>query len=213
MLKGRTVCQAEQHVDVVHKELPKLILEHYQDVTLSMDIMFNERFIFLITLSQGIRFCTAQMILDQKNSTILRVMEQVKNVYAKRGFRITTILMDGQFEHLKTKLTGMGITANTTSRDEHVSEIDQEIRMIKEQVRCVLCSLPFKRIPTRMMIKLVYYSVFWLNSFPASDGVSNTISLQEIVIGTKLDYGKHCCLEFRDMNSTIIGCQQGQQAL
>jgi hypothetical protein len=57
-------------------------------------------------------------------------------------------------------------------------------------------NLPFKKIPIRMTIELVYHAVFWLNSFPAPDRVSDVIIPQEIVIGTKLDYEKYCRLEF-----------------
>jgi hypothetical protein len=35
-----------------------------------------------------------------------------------------------------------------------------------------------------------------LNMLPATDGVSNTLSPRGIIVGLKLDYGKHCQLEF-----------------
>jgi hypothetical protein len=43
---------------------------------------------------------------------------------------------------------------------------------------------------------MVYASVFWLNMFPATDGISTTMSPCTIIAGLKLDYTKHCCLEF-----------------
>jgi hypothetical protein len=47
-----------------------------------------------------------------------------------------------------------------------------------------------------MIIELVYASTFWLNMFPATDGITTTMSLRTIVAGRKLDYAKHCRLEF-----------------
>jgi hypothetical protein len=47
-----------------------------------------------------------------------------------------------------------------------------------------------------MTIELVYASVFWLIIFPATDGVSDTISPRGLISDLKLDYGKHCCIEF-----------------
>ena len=66
----------------------------------------------------------------------------------------------------------------------------------KEQTRCVYNTLPFKKMPSRMTIEMVYFSVFWLNSFPHQDSVSQQLSPRTIVTGLQLDYIKHCKLEF-----------------
>jgi hypothetical protein len=47
-----------------------------------------------------------------------------------------------------------------------------------------------------MIIEMVSYSTFWLNSFPAHDGISDTLSPWAILVGSHLDYAKHCQLEF-----------------
>jgi hypothetical protein len=51
-------------------------------------------------------------------------------------------------------------------------------------------------MPGRMITEMVSYSVFWLNSFPALDGVSRTLSPRAIVVGSTISYDKHCRLEF-----------------
>jgi hypothetical protein len=51
-------------------------------------------------------------------------------------------------------------------------------------------------MPTRMIIEMIYYSTFWLNSFPPAGRVSETISPRAIVAGMQLNYAKHCKLEF-----------------
>ncbi len=47
-----------------------------------------------------------------------------------------------------------------------------------------------------MTIEMSCASVFWLNMFPASDGVSGDLSPRALVVGMKLDCNKHCRLEF-----------------
>ena len=47
-----------------------------------------------------------------------------------------------------------------------------------------------------MIVEMVYSSNFWLNSFPALDGVSDTLSPRAMIVGTQIDYAKHCKLEF-----------------
>jgi hypothetical protein len=56
--------------------------------------------------------------------------------------------------------------------------------------------LPFQGMPTRIIIEMVYASVFWLSNFPANDGLSTMMSPCSIVAGLTLDYAKHCRLEF-----------------
>jgi hypothetical protein len=43
---------------------------------------------------------------------------------------------------------------------------------------------------------MVYFSIFWLNNFPPSDGISTTLSPRALVTGQQLDFNKHCKLEF-----------------
>jgi hypothetical protein len=66
---------------------------------------------------------------------------------------------------------------------------------MNEQTRCVYNMLPFLKMPAYIVIKIVYASVFWLNMFPATNGISNTISPRSIIAGLRLDYAKHCHLE------------------
>jgi acetolactate synthase regulatory subunit len=123
-------------------------------------------------------------------------IKQVLSVYKKRGFVVTTLHMDGEFETLRGELADLQVTLNTASNDEHVPEVERHIRTLKERVRCVYNTLPFTRMPMRMVVEMVYFSNFWLNSFPAMDGISETMSPRAIVVGTQLDYVKHCKLEF-----------------
>ena len=94
-------------------------------------------------------------------------IKKVRVTYMKRGFKIDMCLMDGQFEPIRGNLSEMSITMNTVAKGEHVPEVERQIRTIKERVRCVYNTLPFTKIPGRMLTELVYYSVFWLHSFPA----------------------------------------------
>ncbi len=60
---------------------------------------------------------------NQQNKTILTAIKQVKNMYMKRGFNLTTLLMDGQFESLRGDLASLNIRLNTVASDEHMPEV------------------------------------------------------------------------------------------
>jgi hypothetical protein len=103
-------------------------------------------------------------------------------------------LIDNKFEKLRNLVPILAI--NTTAAKEHVTEVEQKIRLIKERGRGILNTLPFKRMPRLMLIELIYHVVLWLNAFPAKSGVSETLSPHKIVYWYKLDFAKHCRLPF-----------------
>jgi hypothetical protein len=99
-----------------------------------------------------------------------------------------TAVMDGRFEPLCSDFAGINIGLQTTGHDNHVPEIERYIRTFKEQARAIYNTLPFQKMPARMIIKIVYYCNFWLNAFPHPDGVSQTLSPRNIVIGHHIDF-------------------------
>jgi hypothetical protein len=130
------------------------------------------------------------------------------------------MLMDGQFESLRVGLANLQITLDTVSNDEHMPEIKQRIRTVKERTRCIYDMLLFRQMPPRMIIQMVYASNFWLNSFPPADGVSTILSPRAIVVGMELNYEKHCLLEFgtyvqthEKHNNSMATCTTGAIAL
>jgi hypothetical protein len=195
-LKGKTTRRTGTPVKIHNTDIPASIMTQYKTVVLCGDIMFVNRIPFFMTISRHIKFSTVEMIENQQNTTIIKAIKQVKAIYMQRGFTISTILLDGQFESIRGELAELQITLNTVSNDEHVPEAERHIRTIKERARCVYNTLPFRRLPKRIVIELIYYSNFWLNSFPALDGISKTLSPRTIVTGMQIDYEHHCQLEF-----------------
>ena len=64
-------------------------------------------------------------------------------------------------------------------------EIERYIRTVREGVQGIYSTLPFTSIPTRIIVKLVYCSVFWLNSFPYRDGISFTLRPRVLVTANR----------------------------
>ena len=48
----------------------------------------------------------------------------------------------------------------------------------------------------------MYYLATWINAFPPSIGVSREYIPRDIMIGTSLDFRKHCKLEFGEYDDT-----------
>ena len=158
--------------------------------------MFVNKIPFLITISRHVKFGTVEVMKNRKSETIVAGLKHVKQLYAKRGFKLVGCHADNEFEPMRGDLAALGMELNVVSADEHVPEIERYIRTVKERTQCVYNTVPFKAMPTRMIVEMVLSSVFWLNMFPPADGVSKTISPRGIIAGIHLDYTKHCQLEY-----------------
>ena len=51
-------------------------------------------------------------------------IQQVLKIYNSQGFKVDTILGDGQFEPLHGELAALSVWFNTPSRNEHVLEVE-----------------------------------------------------------------------------------------
>ena len=52
------------------------------------------------------------------------------------------------------------------------------------------------------MRKLIYAMTFWLNRFPAKDGVSTTLTPRAMITGQFIEFSKHCLLTFGEYIQT-----------
>jgi hypothetical protein len=88
---------------------------------------------------------------------LVKSLEKTFNIYTYHGFIVSTALMHREFVCLNDVITGVKI--NTTTVDEHVPEIDRQIRLVKERVRAIRSTLPFKKLPSRMIVELMNFVV------------------------------------------------------
>ena len=75
-------------------------------------------------------------------------------------------------------------------------QLSGQLEQSKKRIRAMVNQLPFKAYPHRLIVKMVYNVVFWLNLFPHKDGVHEVMSPRTIVTGLHINYDKHCTLEF-----------------
>ena len=201
-LKGKTVRNKSPTVRVQTSSIPLGIMQKYRDVTLSIDVMKINGIPFFNTISRHIRFGSAGKLDNLKDSTIISHLRVIMGVYTVRGFRVTIILADNQFESMRGEIAALGAIINVVSRDEHVPEIERYNRTIKERVRAEYNVLPFTFIPPALLVELVYTQVFWRNMFALRGGISKTQSPAEIVVNRKLDFNSHCKVQFGEYVQT-----------
>ena len=202
-LKGKTVRRPPSKVNRTPLiPIPSEILSTYGRVTLCADIMYVNNIPFMVTISRNLKFITAEVIKSKTNTVFGQAIKNVLDVYRAGGFDVDILLMDGEFESARTTFAEHGVRLNTTARDEHVGEVERAIRTLKERTRGTYNTLPFNKIPPRIVIEMIYNEVFWLNSFPSNGGVSKTLSPRTIITGQHIDYNRHCKYDFGEYVQT-----------
>lgn len=195
-LKGKTTRRKEPHVELMTRPIPEDILQRHREVTVCFDIMFVNGTPYLVSISRAIKFCTAEALENRRSETLLEGLRRIKATYARRGFLMNRAAGDNEFANLEAGLSGMGVALNTVAADEHVPEIERHIRTLKERCRAAYNALPFRKMPSRMMVELVYAMTFWIHAFPAIDGVSAAISPRELITGVNINAARHCVIPF-----------------
>jgi hypothetical protein len=170
--------------------IPWQLVNANKAVTLAADMFFVDGIAFLITVSRRIKFMTTKHLPIRTATSLSKHLQPVILVYGRAGFRVRSILMDGEFEKVKGLMPT--VECNTTAAKEHVSEAECSIRMVKEQTRGFMMTLLFTHIPRCINIEFVYFTVLWLNAFPVKMRISSTYLPQEILVRWQLGYKKHC---------------------
>jgi len=93
------------------------------------------------------RFWHGQISKRHENNTLVTSIEQLIQGYESRGFKIQTILGDGQFKHIQQIIEGKVISMNICAANKQVPEIERYIRTVKKRVRSTAETLPFKNYP------------------------------------------------------------------
>ena len=172
------------------------ILQKYQEVSLVGDVMCINDLRLFVSSSRHIKFITSEFICNGKEDTLFNCIKKIKWLHRRRGFNVSSILLYSKFDFLELRLLDVGITLNTCSNDEHVGEIKCLIRTVKEWVRGTYNTLPFKKVLRRMIIELVSFCVFWLNSSFPLHSIVKCLSPCTIITGLTVNYNKNVKHEF-----------------
>jgi hypothetical protein len=182
-LKGKTTASPAK--DYVPEQppicLPQDILDNHSKVTLCCNIFFVLGLPFSISTSRNIHFVSCRPIADRTKGVIRACIAADVKTYEKRGFTVTTIHADGEYNQFKNLFPN--IHFNICSAEDHVPEVERAIRTIKETIRATIHGMPYHRLPRTMIKELVSMATRTHNMLPHHDGISDTLSPTTIVTG------------------------------
>jgi hypothetical protein len=156
-IRGRTVQRPPDSVNTDYVQIPRVILERHQLVTLAVDVMFVNGGPFLVSVASGLNLVTTEFTPSCTAKQLAVGITRMMDLYARGGFQVGTVLMDNELEKLRNLVPILVV--NTAAAKEHVLEVENKIRLIKEWGRGILNTLPCKRMPRLMLIELVYHVV------------------------------------------------------
>ena len=201
-LKGKTVRTKPPPIRVQHNEIPPSIMDHYKNVTLSVDIMKVTGIPFLMTISRDIKFGTAGRLETMQTHHILKHFKKIISTYAVRGFKVTIMLTDNQFESMRDDIANLHVQLHVVAREDHVPEAERFNRTVKDRIRANYNILPYTHFPPVLIAEMVYSAVFWRNMFPLKGGISPTQSPSELILNRSLDAQVHCKVGLGDYVQT-----------
>jgi hypothetical protein len=204
-LKGKFTRRQPDEVVTSLVPLPKIVEDHYKEVTLAVDVMHVNTIPFLVSVSRKIHYGTAHAIHCMKIPVMEDAIKCIIKAYKVRGFTVKFLMVDIQFRGIKDRNNLTGVLVNVVSRDEHVEDIKRLIGIYKERIRYYWAMLPFKKIPKMMVMKLVEAVKFNVDAFVLKSGVSQHLSPMTIVEGVTLDYSKHFQVIFGEYAQVFEG--------
>ena len=120
---------------------------------------------------------------DRKVSTIAKRLKLVLKKYNSRGFTVTDVFGDNEFNREKYRSLFLPANLHICTAGEHVPVIERSIRTVKERARAATVELPYTTIPRIMIISLLEGVERWINAFPTKEINKNTPSPATIVKG------------------------------
>jgi hypothetical protein len=133
-LKGKTTWSKTHPVARDYMNIPNELLKLHKEFFLTTDIFFVNKIPFFLAISQKICFTAVNHLADGTVPQIFKAFKEMYQYYLQRGFHIRTVHDDGECAPLKTLIESMpgGPMVNLASANEHVSDIERRIRIVKE---------------------------------------------------------------------------------
>ena len=165
-----------------------------------IDIMFVNGNPFLIAVVKPLEYVMVNKLNNRANLTLWTSLESDIRHITKYGFSLHLVRVDGEgvinSVWFETKLATIGTALDTIGAGEAVTVVERKIRQIKERVRAVINTLPF-RLTDKLEGWLVRHAVNRIVLVPTRNTV-DYVSPREKLYGRKMNVDKELKHGFGD---------------
>jgi len=189
LLRGKKVAPAQSSARGIQVDLPPTITNELKRIQLFVDIFYVNGLAFLHTKAknQGVHrhlnYITINHLKNKKSQTIIMFLKKVLRLLRARDFKVTVIHGDNEFNVESIKDACVPSSFHICAKNEHIPVIERSIRTVKERARCTCHSIPYMCYPKIMTIALMEQIEYWLNSFPSTDSLVDSVGPANIVEG------------------------------
>jgi len=191
--QGELKAKTTEHATKFWKD-EEVVYRGKKEQILSADIMYCENTPFFIAIADPLGLVYCVDIANKGHSELSRAIGIVCNQFRRRGFIITEMRFDSEsaINQCEDKLSELKIKLNRLASGVHAVVVERCIRTIKERVRAILFTLPY-RLPYHLLKWAVMNGVFGKNIMPLPYNEGIAMSPWEIFSGRKLDYERDLC--------------------
>ena len=122
-----------------------------------------------MSISQQLKFTMIEYLSSNNEIFLVTPINKIVSYYRSHCLHVVKMFVDPEFNALEEKV--FITTLNTTGARDHVSEVERQIKVIKERMRAHHANLTFPSFMRRMTIDLAKHIVMFLNAFPPTSGL------------------------------------------
>jgi hypothetical protein len=195
-MKKNTVRQNGKRVMQSIVKVPTELIKLHQDVELAIDCFFVNKYVFFTTFSTKICFTMITHLSSRNKEVMWVALLATYKMYLLCGFRIGAIKGDHEFDSISDLAVGLPTkpSLDWAAASQHCGLIERNIWFLKEKIWSLRHSLPFERVPSIMVVRMVMHIVKFVNGFPRK-GQVRLFSPGEIMTGWHL-HGNSLSLGF-----------------
>ena len=165
------------------------------DMEIFMDIMFIDGMPALVSVAGDTKYLQVTWIKSRNYRDVMPVVLKHISVLARQGFKVTGLTADGEGAIAKTEeALPEGCQFKPQSTEQHVGAIEVWIRIIKERMRGIMATLPF-RLDRTLLMWLLLFVVSRL-MMTGNHATNLFVSPYETVFGLKPDYSRDLLYHF-----------------
>ena len=132
LLQGKMARKKSQKPNTTYTPIPASIVTQHPSLQLYIDFFYVNGLPFLHTKTNIVNFITVQSGHTRSFQSIIKGLDIVFNLYQQRGFTITNVHADNEFDIPRLHTHLRPSVLQIYGREEHVGVIERSTRTIKE---------------------------------------------------------------------------------
>ena len=210
-LKGKTVERKPKKVTFEFVPKPEV-----KQLTLHCDILFIAGQPMFLSVSTPLHLTIISKLKSRSKPDVKAALLEQLSRYTSERFDVRAVVSDGEgaVEQLRPELGRLGILVDKSGTGQHVPVAERMNRTIKERVRSILHSLPY-RLPNSLKYWAAFFAVNRINLQPTS-ARGDALCPREAFTGRKADYERDVRFSFGEyvhVHQVSLGMKKGDVSI